>query len=83
MNCRQIPRGTVCFLYITPNVNISGFTIIAAIAQLLSLTAYSNSPLSILYLLRFPTLYFVSNLSLQEQQALLETFRATEWSVLL
>jgi hypothetical protein len=82
MKGRQISRGTVWFLCSTPNVNISEFVINAAIAQIISLIAYQNSRLSILYLLRFTTLYFVSNLSLLEQ-ALLETFRATEQSVLL
>jgi len=63
MNGRHISRGTVWFLRSTPIVSISEFIMNAAIAQLLSLHAHSNSPLSIPHLLRFPKLYFVSSLS--------------------
>jgi hypothetical protein len=49
MSGRQIPRATAWFFCSTPNLNVSEFTINAATAQLLSHTAYSDSPLSILY----------------------------------
>jgi len=59
---RQTNSTWHCMVLIctTPNVNISEFAKNAAVAQLLSLTAYSKSPLSILYRFGLQTLYFVN-----------------------
>jgi hypothetical protein len=83
INARGIPRCAQCFLSSGPNVNISEFTLNAAIAQLISHAAYSNSPPDILYLLHFPSLCLVSKSSLPEQRQLPETVRAAQRSVSL